>query len=104
MKAALLFAGSGPLVVLTSHASFNDPTLLEKHGAKGIDKFIAYEIPLDLAQERYGNHFQVVLRHLHEADDLRVLDFNGQRAFGLFHLSELGSPIFVENGRAGEAG
>ena len=39
-----------------------------------------------------------------EADDLRVLDFNGQRAFGLFHLSELGSPIFVENGRAGEAG
>ena len=50
MKAALLFAGSGPLVVLTSHASFTDPTQLEKLGAKGIDKFIAYEIPLDLAE------------------------------------------------------
>ena len=101
MKAALLFAGSGPLVVLTSHAS---TTLLEKLGAKAIDKFIAYEIPLDLAQERYGNHFQNVLRDLHQADDLRIRDFNGQRAFGLFHLPELGRPILVENGRAGEAG
>ncbi|HVC56972.1 MAG TPA: hypothetical protein VND95_13510 [Stellaceae bacterium] len=98
MKAALLFAGSGPLVILTSHASFTDATLLEKLHAKGIDKFIAYELPLDLVRERYGSHFQVVLRDLHEADDLRVLDFNGERAFRLFHLSELGAPILFESG------
>ena len=49
MKAALLFTGSGPLVILTSHASFTDPALLEKLAAKGIDKFIAYEVPVATA-------------------------------------------------------
>lgn len=97
MKAAFLFVGSGPLVILTSHASFTDPALLEKLHAKGIDKFIAYELPIDVVRERYGNHFQVVLRDLHEADDLRVLDFDGQRAFRLFHLSELSNPILFES-------
>ncbi len=46
--------------------------------------------------ERYGGHFEVVLRDLHESDDLRVLDFNGERAFRLFRLAELGSPIIYE--------
>jgi hypothetical protein len=96
MKTALLFAGSGPLVIITSHESLTDPALLEKLRAKGIGKFIAYEIPIAVAQERYGGHFQVVMRDLHESDDLRVLDFNGERAFRLFHLNELGPPIMFE--------
>lgn len=96
MKTALLFAGSGPLVILTSHKSLTDAALLEKLRAKGINKFIAYEVPVELARQRYGNHFQVVLRDLHESDDLRVLDFDGQRAFRHFHLAELGSPILYE--------
>lgn len=98
MKAALLFAGSGPLVIVTSYASLTDPALLDKLRAKGIKKFIAYEIPLAVAEERYGGHFQVVMRDLHESDDLRVLDFNGERAFNLFHLGELGVPIMFEGG------
>lgn len=104
MKAALLFAGSGPLVILTSHASLTEPALIEKLRAKGIDKFIGYELPVDLVRERYGQHFQVVLRDLHEADDLRVLDFDGQRAFRLFHLTELSKPVLFEGGRANRAG
>jgi hypothetical protein len=98
VKTALLFAGSGPLVIITSYESFTDPALLDKLRAKGIDKFIAYEIPVAVAQERYGGHFQVVMRDLHESDDLRVLDFNGERAFRLFHLNELGTPIMFEGG------
>lgn len=93
MKALMLFAGSGPLVILTSHGSVTDTGLLAKLRAKGIDKFIAYEISIELAAQRYGGHFQVVTRDLHESDDLRVLDFNGERAFRLFRLSELGPPI-----------
>ncbi len=98
MKVALLFAGSGPVVIMTSYTSLTTPALLEKLQAKGIAKFIGYEIPLALADERYGGHFQVVMRDLHETDDLRVLDFNGERAFRLFHLRELGVPIMVEDG------
>ena len=96
MKAALLIAGSGPLVILTSHASFTDPALIEKLRAKGIEKFIAYELPLAVAQKRYGGHFQHVMQGLHESDDLRVLDEDGQRAFRLFRLKELAEAVMFE--------
>ena len=96
MKAIMAFTGSGPIVILTSYDGLTDPGLIEKFAAKGITKFIAYEIPLELAEERYGGHFKVVVNDLHETDDLRVLDFNGQRAFGLFKLSELGTPVSYE--------
>jgi hypothetical protein len=98
-----MFTGSGPLVILTSHASLTDPALLDKLRAKGIDKFIAYDIPLAVAEQRYGGHFQVVMRGLGESDDLRVLDFNGERAFRLFHWRELGAPLMYEAPAAQQA-
>ena len=96
MKTMMLFTGSSPLVILTSHDHVTDPKLVEKLVAKGIDKFIAYEIPLELAKERYGGHFAVVVGDLHESDDLRILDYNGERAFKLFHFGEMGQPMFFE--------
>jgi hypothetical protein len=96
MKAIMLFTGSGSLVILTSYDSPTAKGLLEKLEAKGISKFIAYELPLDLAKERYGIHFAVVQRDLHETDDLRVLDYDGTRAFKLFRFDELSGPIMYE--------
>lgn len=96
MKVFMLMAGSGPLMILTSHASIEDPVILEKLAAKGLDKFLAYEVPLDLAKERYGGHFIVVANDLHETDDLRVLDYNGERALRLFTFKELGTPMVHE--------
>lgn len=99
MKAMMLITGSGPLVILTSHDSVTAPAMLEKLRAKGVERFFAHEIPLDLARRRYGGHFQTVLNDLRETDDLRVLDYNGERAFGLFRLDELGPLIVHEPGR-----
>jgi hypothetical protein len=96
MKVAMLFTGSGPIVILTSHESVTNPALLKKLEAKGIERFIAYEIPLELAKTRYGGHFMTVVNDLYETDDLRVLDYNGERAFGLFSLSELANPVIYE--------
>jgi hypothetical protein len=96
MKTAMLFTGSGPIVILTSHDSVTAPALLKKLEAKGIERFVAYEIPLELAKTRYGGHFTTVVNDLHESDDLRVLDYNGERAFALFRLDELKSPAFYE--------
>ncbi|MEN8178248.1 MAG: hypothetical protein ABFS39_06455 [Pseudomonadota bacterium] len=96
MKVFMLMAGSGPLVILTSHTSIEDPLTLEKLAAKGLDKFLAYEVPFELAKERYGGHFTVVANDLHETDDLRVLDYNGERAFRLFTFAELGAPMVHE--------
>ena len=96
MKAYMLITGSGPIVVLTSHQSISDVSLIEKLASKDIDKFIAYEIPIGLAEQRYGTHFSVVRGDLRETDDLRVLDEDGDRAFKLFRFEELGPPILHE--------
>ena len=96
MKALMLLSGSGPMVVLSSHDSPTDEIFLEKLQAKGINKFFAYELPMDVVEEKYGGHFTTVMQDLHETDDLRVLDFNGQRVFNLFVLGELGTPFIYE--------
>jgi len=96
MNVFILFAGSGPLVILTSHASIEDPALLEKLFAKGVDKFLAYSVPVALAKARYGLHFDIVARGLSETDDLRVLDVDGTRAFRLFSFKEMRGPFVYE--------
>jgi hypothetical protein len=96
MKSFLLMTGSGPIVILTSYQSVEDAALLDALQLKGIDKFVAYEVPLELARDRYGGHYNAVLNDWLETDDLRVLDFNGDRAFRLFHFSELGEACIHE--------
>ena len=96
MKAGLLLTGSGALIYLTSHAQFMDDQLIGKFATKGIEKFIAYEIPLEAARERYGGHFDVVVSDLRETDDLRILDYEGCRAFKQFSFTELGEPFMHE--------
>ena len=96
MKVFLLMTGSGPLMILSSHASIEDAVIIEKLAAKGITKFLAYEVPLELAKERYAGHFSVVANDLHETDDLRVLDYSGERVFRLFSFAELGPPMSHE--------
>ena len=63
---------------------------------KGIDKFIAYEIPIAVAEQRYGMDFSVVKGDLRETDDLRVLDEDGEHAFKLFRFDEIGPAIMYE--------
>jgi hypothetical protein len=96
VKVFLLFTGSSPLVIVTSHESIEDDVLLSKLASKGIVKFLAHELPIDLVRERYHGHLEVVLRDLHETDDLRILDYNGERAFRLFRFDELGPEIMHE--------
>ncbi len=96
MKVFMLYTGSGPIVILTSHTSILDQQLLGKLAAKGVTKFLAFEVPVELARERYGGHFEVVSRDLFESDDLRVLDYSGERAWRLFSFDELGSEVRYE--------
>jgi hypothetical protein len=96
MKAYFLFTANGPLVILTSYESIKAPELLKRLHSKGIDKFIAHEVPVELTKARYRTHFDVVCEDLHETDDLRVLDYSGDRAYSNFSFKELGSPIYHE--------
>ncbi len=96
MKAGIFFTGSGPILILTSYASLNDSSLVQKLATKGIKKFIAYEVPEDSAKRKYGNHYNVIMHDLHQNDDLRVLDYDGHHVFNNFSLKDLGQPIYHE--------
>jgi len=96
MKAGIFFTGSGPILLLTSYGSLTEPALVEKLATKGVKKFVAFEVPVDQAQQKYGQHFKVIMADLHQQDDLRILDYDGHHVFILFRLTELGPPLFHE--------
>ena len=96
MKAGIVMTGTGPILILTSFDSLDNPLLARKLAAKGIKKYIAYEVPIEGLKERYGEHYELVMGDLHQTDDLRVLDYNGHHVYGNFRLRELGDPIFHE--------
>ncbi|MGR9052457.1 MAG: hypothetical protein ACU84J_07405 [Gammaproteobacteria bacterium] len=96
MKAFLLFSGSGTLVALSSSEDVENKQFLEKLAAKGIYKFIAYEIPLVLVKERYGRQFDHAVQDLQGDTQLRILDYNGERAMRMFKFGELGAEFKFE--------
>jgi hypothetical protein len=96
MKAYFLFTAMGPLVMLTSYDSIENPVLLKKLDSKGISKFIASEVSVEAAKEKYGMHFDLVIQDLHQNDDIRILDYSGERAFRNFSFKELGPPFYHE--------
>ena len=96
MKAGIFFTGTGPILILTTYGELNDEQLVKKLELKGIKKFIAYEVPENLVEERYGMHFKIILGDLKQTDDLRVLDYDGHHVFYNFALDELGPPVYYE--------
>ena len=96
MKAGIIFSGSSPLLILTSYDSFTDEKFVEKLKTKGVLKFIAFEVPVDVAQKKYGLHYDIILADLKQTDDLRVLDYNGHNIMAVFALQDLAEPIYYE--------
>ena len=96
MKAGIVYTGTGPLVVTTSCDTLEDPRVAAQLASKGIKKYIAYEIPIELVKESYGQHFAVALSDLKQTDELRIVDEDGVRIFNNFPLNRYGEPIFHE--------
>jgi len=96
VKAALILTGSGPILVLTTHDTLTDPDLVARLAAKGIRKFLAYEVPVETVKAKYHAHYDHVLEDIKQEDDLRVVDENGHRVYAAFSLRELGAPIAWE--------
>jgi hypothetical protein len=95
IRSFLIFTGTGPILVLSTYPAPVDPRLVAKLQHKGISKFIAYEVSIDAVRARYGHSYASVERDLADAEDIRVLDFNGHQIMANFALDELGDPIKV---------
>lgn len=96
MKAGIIFTGTGPILILTTYGSFSDKKLIEKLSLKGIRKFLAYEVPMEMVKKKYGQQFDVIMKDVKQSDDLRVLDFDGHKIFYSFSFNDLGEPFQYE--------
>jgi len=96
MRAAVVFTGTGPILILTSYETLTDPMFIEKLATKGIKKFIAIELPVDKVKDKYGHRYDVIMEDLYQTDDLRVLDYNGYNIFSNFSFKEMGEAIRYE--------
>lgn len=96
MKSAIIFSGTGPILILTTYDSLTHPNFIRKLAAKGMPKFIAIELPVEKVKEKYGDNFNIVMEDLHQTDDLRVLDYNGHSILNAFPLKEWGPAIRYE--------
>lgn len=94
MIAALIFAGSGPILVLTTFKSLDSPGFVQRLAARGISKFIAHEVSVELVQQRYGARFSTILGDLSQTDDLRIMDIDGHHVFSSFSFEEMGPPVY----------
>jgi hypothetical protein len=95
MKAAVIFTGTGPILIVTTYESLYDDDLAGKLRAKGIKKYILSEVSVDRCKELYGNHFYLVTEDLNPSNDIRVLDYDGHHIFLNFPFSEMGELIRI---------
>ena len=93
MKSYLVLTENGPLLILTSMQSLTEEILLDSLHSKGIDKFIAYEVPVEKVHEFYGVPFEIISADLKRGKDLRVVDFDGPHIFSCLSFTDLGTQI-----------
>jgi hypothetical protein len=96
MKAGVLFGGEKAIVMLTSYGSLTDPSLVKKLAVKGIHTYIAFGVEMEEVKKKYGRHFDVILKDPQQSDDLRILDYNGHRAFRDFAPTRIGPSVYYE--------
>jgi hypothetical protein len=97
MRSYLVFTETGPILILTSCTSVTEEPLLSWLHHKGVEKFIASEVPLASVHRLYGVPFEVVASEIEHGKPVRVLDFNGVHILDSFSLSDLGRPILHEH-------
>jgi len=96
MKAAIVITGTGPILVMTTYPSINNPNFVNKLKGKGISKFIAFEVPIDQCQHIYGAKYHNTSEDLKETEGLEVLDVDGLHIFKNFSLKKAETPFVFE--------
>ncbi|MFB6355901.1 MAG: cytosolic protein [bacterium] len=89
MHTLLIFSTSTPILILSTFEKVDSDGMTEKLSNMGIDKFVAFEVPIDKAREIYGHRFQQIEDAIDNDEDIRVLDYNGFTAFKNFDIDEL---------------
>jgi len=91
MKAFLLFAAGGPMLILTNLDSIHDPELMKRLAYLG--KYIAYQVPLQSVRGPYSAHYEHILTDPKQTDELRILDTDARQIFTNIDFKVLGQPV-----------
>jgi len=51
MRAVTVLTRTGPILILTSYPDIHDPDFVGKLKAKGLKKFMAFEVPVNQCQD-----------------------------------------------------
>jgi len=97
MRSFLLLTETGPVLLLTRSTSITEEGLVEHLNGRGIEKFIAFEVPVSKVHELYGVPFEVVAADIDRGRDMRILDYNGEHIFESFDFDELGTATPYEH-------
>jgi len=89
MQHLIVFSGSGPILIVHTHPAMSDEGLIKKLEAKGLTKFILFELDGAQLRETYGHRYEMVINDLLPANDLRVLDYDGHRVLNHFDFAKL---------------
>jgi hypothetical protein len=93
MRSFLFLTENGPLLALTSGERTTEVELHDSLRGRGIDKFIAYEVPVERVHESYAEPFEIIAADMEDGRDLRVVDFDGRHIFNTLSFSELGHQL-----------
>ncbi len=97
MKGVLVLAAAGPVLLLSSYPRLDDPDFIARLRAKGMEKFIAWEVPIERCKDLYGYTFRDEAENLTAHEGMHVLDTDGHRIFLNFQLSQLSAGIVYED-------
>jgi hypothetical protein len=98
MKVVVVFTATGPILVITSYPSIDDPNFIRKLKEKGIEKFVSFEVDIERCRNVYGSKCYSVIEDLQSAhkDDMMVLDIDGVHILKNFSLKKIGPPFVFE--------
>jgi len=97
MRSFLLLTETGPVLLLTKCSSITEEPVVERLNGRGIEKFIAFEVPVSRVHELYGVPFEVVAADIDLGREMRILDYNGPHIFSSFDFNDLGTPVHYEH-------
>jgi hypothetical protein len=93
MTALLVFTEKQPILVMASKMAITNGRLEEHLKNRGIETFIAHEVPLDALRQEYGMAFERVEGDIRNGEEMRVLDSKGSHVFARVRFADLGQRI-----------
>ena len=96
LKSYLVMRATGGVLILTDHDLAKEPGALKKLAEGGLEKFIAFEVPLEQVKTNYSAHYEHVLKEPKQISEFITLDDDAREIFENISLKGLGAPLIYE--------